>query len=200
MTASDGEEPDVSPADERARESLLPWAGQPAVLLDRHLRVLAATRLARALSPGFRPGVNLVRFTFLDAAGRQDSPSWRAAADQIAALLRESLDRHEGDRGFPAVVGELSATSAAFARSWAGGAPAASSGSVDLPDTAVGRLSLGYRLTRLPDDDSTLVLFEPLDATAREALRRLAVRARRPPASDRPGRPGADPAGRDGAT
>lgn len=193
--------PGGASAHERARAALQPWAHRPAVLLDRHLVVLAATELARALSPGLRPGTDLVRFAFLDAPDRQDPSSWRGAADQLTAMLRESLDRHGADRGFLAVVGELSATSSAFARSWAGAAPAASSGRVDVPGTAADRLSLRYRVARLPgDEESTLVLFEPVDASARAALDRLAVSARRRPASDRPGRPGQDAAEPGGAT
>ncbi|NQX05942.1 hypothetical protein HQQ82_14085 [Rathayibacter sp. VKM Ac-2856] len=202
-TAREGEESGASLPRGRAAAALAPWARRPAVLLDRHLTVLAATGPARALSPAFRTGTNLARYTFLDTLDQQESPSWQVAADQITAMLRDSLDRHEGDRGFLAVVGELSATSSAFAHSWAGGARAATSGSVDLPATAAGPLRLRYRLSRIPpaaddDDERTLLLFEPADATSREALERLAADATPRPASDRPRRPPPDEA-EDGA-
>ncbi|WP_156465936.1 MULTISPECIES: MmyB family transcriptional regulator [unclassified Rathayibacter] len=176
---------DVPPDPARGRALLTPWAQRPAVLLDRHLEVLSATPLARALSPALVEGVNIARFTFLDPQAQQDRACWRNAADEITALLSDSLDRHEGDRGFRSVVGELSARSPRFATTWAVGARAAGSGSVRFLDTAVGTVPLGYRVTRL-DDEHTLLVFEPADAAARDALGRLALTVREPPAPRSP--------------
>ncbi|QHF21769.1 hypothetical protein GTU71_13600 [Rathayibacter sp. VKM Ac-2762] len=158
--------------------ALLPWAGRAAVLLDRHLRVLAATPLARALSPAFAPGVSIARFTFLDSSEVEDLPCWGSAADQVAAMLRDSLDRHRGDREFLTVVGELSARSPRFADSWAAGAEADARGSVVFLDTAVGSVPMDYRLVR--DGARLLLLFEAGDATDREALARLAATRQAP--------------------
>jgi hypothetical protein len=151
-----------------------PWAGRAAVLLDRHLRVLAATPLARALSPAFAAGASIARFTFLDSSEVEDLPCWGAAADQVAAMLRESLDRHRGDREFLTVVGELSARSPRFADSWASGAEAGARGSVVFLDTAVGSVPMDYRLVR--DGARLLLLFEAGGAAGRDALARLAAR------------------------
>ncbi|QHC67826.1 hypothetical protein GSU68_15450 [Rathayibacter sp. VKM Ac-2759] len=179
--------PDVPLDRDRARALLTPWAHQPAVVLDRHLEVLSATPLARALSPCLLEGVNIARFTFLDPRAQQDRACWREAAGQVTALLSDSLDRHDADRGFRSIVGELSARSPGFATAWAAGAPARGSGSVRFLDTAVGTVPLGYRLTRPPDDDEhTLLVFEPADAAARDALGRLAVTVREPRAPHSP--------------
>lgn len=154
------------------------------MLLDRHLRVLSATPLARALSPHFLEGADLARSTLLDSIDLQDLPCWREAAEQVTALLSASLDRHDGDREFRSIVGELSVSSPAFAAAWARDAPVRGSGAVRFLDTAVGAVPLDYRLIRPPqDDECTLLLFEPADLAARRALERLAVTVREPPRS-----------------
>ena len=174
--------PDVPRERDRPRAAL--WVRTPAVLLDRHLRVLCATPLARALSPHFLDGADLARSTFLEARHLQDLPCWREAAEQVTALLSASLDRHEGDREFRSIVGELSVSSPAFAAAWARDAPVRGSGAVRFLGTAVGTVPLDYRLIRPPqDDECTLLLFEPADLAARRALERLAVTVREPPRS-----------------
>jgi len=175
---------DDGPEVPRDRALPAPWTEQPAVLLDRHLRVLSATPLARALSPHFVEGADLARSTFLEAPDLQDLPCWRDAAEQVTALLSASLDRHDGDREFRSIVGELSVSSPAFAAAWARDAPVRGSGSVRFLGTAVGTVPLDYRLLRLPrDDERTLLLFEPADAAARRVLESLAVTVREPPRS-----------------
>ncbi|MCW2541745.1 MAG: DNA-binding protein [Frankiales bacterium] len=44
--------------------------------------VLAANPLARALSPQFRPGVNLLRAVFLDPRDRELHQDWERATEE----------------------------------------------------------------------------------------------------------------------
>ncbi|MBH0023655.1 hypothetical protein [Salinibacterium sp. SWN248] len=156
---------DVDPvvARQRALASahLRNWREVPAVLLDRHLEVLASNPLARALSASFERGVNLARFTFLEPTVERSGASFTAAATQIAGMLNDSLALHEGDSEFREIVGELSAKSHTFSEVWAKESIGAQvTGNVGFTDTRVGTLSLGYSLVRIPEDpDDYLLVF-----------------------------------------
>ena len=152
------------------------WSHTPAVLVDRHLEVLSANPLARALSHSFHTGTNLARFAFLDQDVMRTEDCWGATATQVAAMLRDSLDQHESDREFLTIVGELSATSWDFSGAWAENHRANTTGVANFLGTAVGDVTLGYHLTRLPDNfDDTLLLFGPVDEQSKAALERLAT-------------------------
>jgi hypothetical protein len=158
-----------------ARALLDSWVGVPAFVRDRHLTVTASNGLARAVSPGFAVGVNLARFAFLDPSVAGDAQQWPGVADEVAALLRDSLDRHEQDAAFRSIVGELSATSRAFAEAWADESVPVQTGSHRFPNDAVGTLRLTYHQLMMPDNyDDTLVVWRPSDEESRAALARLA--------------------------
>jgi hypothetical protein len=163
-------------------EALESWSHSPAVLLDRHLTVESSTMLARAVSPSFVEGVNLAVFTFVDAGSLcsdRDDPAadpqagWDSSADQVVAMLRESLDRHEPDDSFRRIVGELSTRSSAFAQKWAGETSARNTGSVVIEHAVVGPLMLDYLLMPAAEDHVLMVL-RPRTAQSRAALRQLA--------------------------
>jgi transcriptional regulator with XRE-family HTH domain len=61
-------EPEQAPAS--IEQLMASWPHTPAIVLGRHMDVLAANALASALSPVFTPGVNLVRAVFLDPEPR----------------------------------------------------------------------------------------------------------------------------------
>lgn len=46
------------------------WRTTPTLVLDRHMDILAANRIALALSPALRPGGNAVRAIFMEPAMR----------------------------------------------------------------------------------------------------------------------------------
>ena len=154
------------------RAMLESWAETPALLLDRHLTVLAANAAAEVLSPAFAEGMNLARFTFLDPDIDRDDLSYDAAAHQVAALLRESLEQHEGDAQFRGIVGDLSVFSPDFALAWADESLAASSrGVIDFSDTPVGLIRLQYQLLRVPhNDEDSLLVWGPADTESGLAL------------------------------
>jgi hypothetical protein len=152
------------------------WAGTPAFLCDRHFTVVASNEAARALSPAFAEGMNLARFTFLEAELDRDHVMYDSAANQVAALLRESLDQHHGDDlSFREIVGDLSVMSADFAAAWADDSLSAnSSGVVDFPDTAVGNVRMGYQVLRVPEnEEDCLLVWTAADDVSSRAFARL---------------------------
>lgn len=156
---------DDSPSAPDLDDLLAAWSATPAIVRDRYLGVRAANPLARALSPAFRPGTNLVRWAFTEAPSGAGVDSWQEPMSWLVTLLRDSLDQHEEDRGFVELVGELAAGSGAFAALWAeeGGRPPHRS-TVVFPDTSVGRLRMTYQELRLPlDYDSVVVVWQPAD-------------------------------------
>lgn len=152
------------------------WSHTPAVLIDRHLEVLSSNSLARALSESFYEGTNLARFAFLDENVTRTRDCWDETAAQLAAMLRDSLDQHESDGEFLSIVGELSTTSWDFSDAWADGRRADAAGVATFLGTVAGEISLGYHLTRLPDNfDDTLLLFGPIDERSTAAIEVLAT-------------------------
>ena len=160
----------------KTRDLIESWSHTPAVLVDRHLEVLHSNPLARALSESFWDGANLARFTFLHPDVTRTADCWEDTAEQVAAMLRGSLEQHEQDRAFLAIVGELSAKSWDFSDAWAKNEQPRSSGVATFLDTEVGEVTLGYHLTRVPENyDDTLILFGPADAESKMSLERLAA-------------------------
>jgi transcriptional regulator with XRE-family HTH domain len=91
----------------------------PAFVENRMFDVLAANRLATALSPCIRPGCNRLRSVFLDPAERDLYPDWEQATGGLVASFRASLGADTGDPRIAQLVGELSLASEQFRRLWA---------------------------------------------------------------------------------
>lgn len=131
----------------------------PVIARDRHLTVVAANAPARALSPAFQPGVNLLRWLFLSEERHRCD-----VADELPsiliALLKDSLEQHDEDARFRALVGELVAQNSAFARMWADDARPSSHGGVAGRTTA--GITLRFQELRLVDDFEVVlvVLYE----------------------------------------
>lgn len=143
----------------------------PAVLLDRHLDVLAASPLARAIEPGLIKGANVVRIgvVAIDRGAR----SIESHVD-LAGLMREGLARFQEDERYVAVIGELVATSLGFARAWDGDQRPRRAGVLELHHEFAGPLRLEY--LRLPLEGTigaTLVLARPSDRETEDRLRFL---------------------------
>jgi len=90
----------------------------PAFVTGRHLDVLAANALARALSPTFTPGRNVLRELFLDPAARELHRDWERATASLVGGLRERAGA-DADERLATLVGELSIRSERFAALWA---------------------------------------------------------------------------------
>jgi transcriptional regulator with XRE-family HTH domain len=98
---------------------LLDVLGLPAFVEGRYFDVLAANRLAQALSTNLEVGQNRLRAVFLDPAERALYPDWEHATARLVAGFRESVGTDLDDPGFVQLVGELSLASDQFRRLWA---------------------------------------------------------------------------------
>ncbi|AGL16242.1 helix-turn-helix transcriptional regulator [Actinoplanes sp. N902-109] len=74
------------------RDLLDSWEHNPAYVHDRRFDVLAANKLAMALSPLYTPGQNLVRGIFTTPGIRTLFPDWADIAHQTTAALRAEAD------------------------------------------------------------------------------------------------------------
>ncbi|MEU4689300.1 helix-turn-helix transcriptional regulator [Actinoplanes sp. NPDC023714] len=122
---------------------LLDVVGLPAFVENRHYDVLAANRLATALSPEIRPGENRLRSIFLDPAERLLHPDWEHAIGGMVASFRASVAEEVDDPAVVRLVGELSRGSEEFRALWARhDVKAPSGGSVRMAHPEVGELTL----------------------------------------------------------
>jgi hypothetical protein len=150
---------------------LLEVINLPAFVESRMFDVLAANRLATAVSPSIRPGVNRLRAVFLDPAERDLYPDWEQAVRSMVAGFRASVGSHVDDPRIVQLVGELSLASEPFRRLWARhDVTALVGGSLRLRHPQVGMLEL--RREKLPLSDSggqILAIYhaEPGSQTAR---------------------------------
>lgn len=94
------------------------WPNTPALVLGRHLDVLAANPLAVAVNACSVPGINQVRMMFLDPEARNVYPDWAVHAAETVASLRATAGDLDDPR-LTELVGELSLKSDDFRRLWA---------------------------------------------------------------------------------
>jgi transcriptional regulator with XRE-family HTH domain len=90
----------------------------PAILANRYQDVLAANPIARALSPGFTPGQNFLRWRLLDPAARELYVDWDDATEMAVSGLRELSGGCPNDARMQAFIAELSSVSARFRELW----------------------------------------------------------------------------------
>ncbi|MFI5908057.1 helix-turn-helix domain-containing protein [Dactylosporangium sp. NPDC051541] len=98
---------------------LLDVIGLPAFVESRTFEVLAANRLATALSPRIVVGANRLRDTFLDLDERDLYPDWEQSIGGMVAAFRNSIGTEVTDPRIGQLVGELSLASDDFRRLWA---------------------------------------------------------------------------------
>jgi transcriptional regulator with XRE-family HTH domain len=98
---------------------LIDVIGLPAFVESRMFDVLAANRLATALSPRIRPGENRLRSTFLDEEERDLHPEWERCVGGMVAAFRTSLGTDVDDPRLAQLVGDLSLRSELFRELWA---------------------------------------------------------------------------------
>lgn len=91
----------------------------PAYVSGRYMDVLAANRLATALSPVFQPGRNIVHAAFLDPEFAELHDDFAAGLKRIVGALRASAGPDVEDPRLIELVGELSVRSETFRRLWA---------------------------------------------------------------------------------
>lgn len=98
---------------------LLDAINLPAFVENRLFDVVAANRLAGALSPNIRPGVNRLRALFLDTDEQTLFPDWPHMAANMVAGFRASVGAEVDDPRVVRLVGELSVASESFRALWA---------------------------------------------------------------------------------
>jgi len=166
----------------------------PAFVENRMFDVLAANRLATALSPNIRPGNNRLRSVFLDEEEQDLHPDWAKATAGMVASFRASLGSDVDDPRIAQLVGELSLASDRFRRLWArhdvkplGG------GLARVHHPRVGRLELRREKLTIGDTAGQLLVIyhaEPGSESARALARLGSSIGQTPPA-------GADAVGHD---
>ncbi len=100
-------------------EELIDQFSMPAIVVSRCQDVLAANPIARALSPGFTPGINFLRWRLFEPAAREFFVDWDEVTDVAVSGLREAAGSDPDDPRLRALVDELSRTSARFRELWA---------------------------------------------------------------------------------
>lgn len=98
---------------------LLHSLAQPAFIEDRSFDILAANRMATALSPALAVGGNQLRDLFMDPAAQALHPEWEDVTECFIANLRQAVGTDVDDPRFIELTGELSLASSRFRRLWA---------------------------------------------------------------------------------
>lgn len=98
---------------------LIELIAAPTIVANRYQDVVAANPLARALSPGFEPGQNFLRWRLLDPRARQLYVDWDEATEVVVAGLRELAALDPEDPRMVALIDEMSAASSRFRELWA---------------------------------------------------------------------------------
>lgn len=148
------------------------WTETPAFVVDRYLNVLAANRLAAAVSPLLAAHTNLARGAVAAAGGAVGDDD---LAHRFAVRLRESLRRYEWDGVFEDLVGDLSEASHEFAEAWS-----ASEDESVVPapfrvrHDQVGPIALTHQQMTIPGHYGlTVIVLRAVDDESRSALGRL---------------------------
>jgi transcriptional regulator with XRE-family HTH domain len=98
---------------------LIDTMGLPAFVEGRYFDVLAANRLAGALSANLQAGRNRLLSVFLDPAEQAFFPDWERVTVAHVAAFRHSVGTDTDDPRFVELVGQLSLASDRFRQLWA---------------------------------------------------------------------------------
>jgi transcriptional regulator with XRE-family HTH domain len=122
----------------------------PAIVASRYQDVLAANPMAQALSPGWVPGQNFLRWRLLDPAARKLYVDWEDATDAAISGLRELAGAAPDDPRMQALIAELSSASPLFREQWARGNVGYRLGTLHLRHPRVGDLYLCRNQLNVP--------------------------------------------------
>jgi transcriptional regulator with XRE-family HTH domain len=151
------------------------WPLTPAYLVDPGLTVVAANKLAVALSPHHAVGENPMRAMFLEPGTPHFFRNWERLTAWAAALAR-ALFGQRPDPALISLVDELRAKSPRFREVWARHDVSRDAAGVMLANHPVaGQLDLNYQQMVLPMTGHVLVVFWADPGSAAEgSLRSLA--------------------------
>jgi transcriptional regulator with XRE-family HTH domain len=147
----------------------------PTIVANRYQDVLAANAIARALSPGFAPGGNFLRWRLLASAARDFFVDWDEAVEVAVSGLRESAGGDPEDPHLRALIDEFSAASDRFRELWARADVGYRTGILHMRHPAVGDLYLRRTRLNVPESDVQVFIYHPEPASdSAKALRTLA--------------------------
>lgn len=112
-----GEQPDLEVAAD-GLDGLIDQFAMPAFVANRYLDVLAANAIARALSPGFVPGQNFLRWRLVEPAAREFFVDWDEATEVLVSGLREVAGSASNDPRMRSLIHEFSTISPRFRELW----------------------------------------------------------------------------------
>jgi transcriptional regulator with XRE-family HTH domain len=161
-------------------DRLIDQLPMPAIVANRCQDVLAANPCAQALSPGFAPGRNFLRWRLLDPAARELYVDWNEATEIAVSGLRDVVGSDTTDPRLSALIDELSAASQRFRELWARADVGYRPGVVHMHHPRVGELLLHRSSLNVPHAGGQhLLIFyaEPgsKSAKALEELRSLSA-------------------------
>jgi hypothetical protein len=154
----------------------------PAILANRYQDVLAANPIARALSPGFTPGQNFLRWQLLDPAARDFYVDWDEATAVAVSGLRECSGEDQRDPRMQEMIAESSAASARFRQLWARADVGCGRGVCRVRHPRIGELHLRQNQLNIPNCEGQHLLTYRAEsgsyaARALEKLRSLSAAA-----------------------
>jgi transcriptional regulator with XRE-family HTH domain len=159
----------------------------PAYVYGRYLDVLAANPLASALVPYYRPGVNLVRASFLDPAIDEFTGNRDRATETSVAALRALTGPDVDDPRLEELVGELSVRSERFRQLWARhDVRPKRSGRSKIEHPGVGTLDLGYEKLPIADSDRLTLCLYHAEPGSRSAQALALLASAEAPVAERP--------------
>jgi transcriptional regulator with XRE-family HTH domain len=159
-------------------EELIEQFPMPTIVASRCQDVLAANRIARALSPGFVPGCNFLSWRLLDPAARELYVDWDEATDVAVSGLREAAGSDPDDPRVQSLIDELSDCSERFRELWARADVGYRVGVLHMRHPVVGDLYLHRNRFNIPHSGGQHMLTYRADpgsdsAKALDALRSL---------------------------
>ena len=153
------------------RQLLDLWHHTPAYVQGPLMDILAANPIARALSPMYTPGTNLLRAVLLDPAVQEFFPQWESRVGGLIASLRAMVGPDVDDPRLAELVGELSVRSDHFRRLWSRHDARAQpgGGSHIMRHPQVGDLELHYeKFTVAGAESQLLVVYRALPGSPSE--------------------------------
>jgi transcriptional regulator with XRE-family HTH domain len=161
-------------------DQLIDQFPMPALVASRCQDVLAANPCARALSPGYTPGQNFLRWRLLDPAARELYVDWDEATEIAVSGLRDVVGSDINDPRLRVLIDELSAASQRFRELWARADVGYRPGIIHMRHPKVGELYLQRTSLNVPHPGGQhLLIFhaEPGSESARalEELRSLSA-------------------------
>jgi len=174
-SGSHGQQPQLETAADGLDE-LIEQFPMPAIVANRYQDVLAANAIARALSPGYAPGQNFLRWRLVEPAARQFFVDWDEATDIAVSGLREVAGTASDDPRMRVLIDELSTVSERFRELWARADVGYRSGMSHFRHPVVGDLYLHRNRLSVPHSGGQHMIIFRADpgsqtAEALEALR-----------------------------